>query len=449
MKTNNLTTGNIPKELLFLSIPLIISSLVSIFYNITDMFFIGRVGPEALSAVGIAGLYIWLASSVVFFSKQGMEILISHAVGRRDHISLQQSVVNGILLNFFISFIYSIFILIFTNFLIDIYGFNSGEISAFAKEYLRISSFSILFMMLNMNIMSIFQGTGNTIKVLLFSGFGLIVNIILDPIFIFYFDLEVAGAAYATLIANFLVFLISFLTIAFKTDYLKNFKSHLNWQTSKDILKLSLPSGSYQVFFTMTAMFISQFSLSYGDEVAGAQRIGTQIESFSWMIGIGLSIAIGVFVGQNYTSQKYKRILNAFVYMFIFVMIYGVSFSLFMFFRGEFIINIFSKDPGIVSIGIPYLKIVAFSQVFMLIEGICGGFFNGFGKTKYASFFSISGNIIRIILVFVFSYFAGLNGIWWAISLSSIYKGSGLLIALIIFIKKDVNFQQVLFKQKV
>lgn len=435
MEVKDLTKGSIGKELLYLALPLMIANLVNIAYNMIDMFFIGQSGDEALSAVGTAGLYLWLAASVVYFSKQGMETLLSQALGRGNMHESRDIMKTGIGLNLIISTTYALVILVFAGPLIHFFHLESETINQIGITYLRIASIAIWFMMVNQNLMSIFQSRGQTKQVLIYNGIGLIFNMILDPILIVNLGMGAAGAAIATVIANLIVFGLS-ITSLLKFERQFSYKPRFVTKIATKILRLSAPTGLYQVFFTFTAMLVSTYAITYGDNVIAAQRVGSQVESLSWMFASGLGIACGVFTGQNYGAHNKDRIDKAYKYLFRFSTIYGL-FLLWLFItQAEPMMRIFTDSDEIVSIGVVYFYCLSGAQVFALYEGIGSGYFNGYGLTKIPSFFSISGNIIRLILVVVLSTLIGLNGIWLAIGLSGIYKGLGLIICKVIYDKQ-------------
>lgn len=435
MEVKDLTKGSIGKELFYLALPLMLANLVNIAYNMIDMFFIGSSGDEALSAVGTAGLYLWLAASIVYFSKQGMETLLSQALGRGNLHESRDIIKTGVVLNVIISSIYALFVLGFAAPLIHIFHLESAAINQIGITYLRIASIAIWFMMINQNLMSIFQSRGQTRQVLIYNGIGLLFNIVLDPLLIITFGLGAAGAAIATVVANIIVFSISVFSLL---KFERRFKERPRFvrKIAIDILSLSFPTGSYNVFYTFTAMLVSTYAITYGDNVIAAQRVGSQVESLSWMFASGLGIACSVFTGQNYGARNKKRIDTAYKYLFRFSTIYGL-FLLWLFIaKAEPMMRLFTDNDQIVKIGIAYFYCLSAAQIFALYEGVASGYFNGYGLTKIPSFFSISGNLLRLALVVLLSTLIGLNGIWLAISLSGIYKGLGLIICKVIYDKR-------------
>ncbi len=432
MQTKDLTTGSIGKELFYLALPLMLANLVNIAYNMIDMFFIGMSSDAALSAVGTAGLYLWLAASIVFFSKQGMETLLSQAIGRGNIHEARDIMKTGITLNVVISTIYSLFVLIFATPLIHIFHLDSALINSIGITYLRIASIAIWFMMINQNLMSVFQSRGQTKQVLIFNAIGLIFNIILDPVLIITLDLGAAGAAIATVFANAVVFVISAASlIRFERQF--EGPSRFIKSIAFKILRISFPTGAYNVFFTFVAMLVSTFAITYGDNVIAAQRIGSQVESLSWMFASGLGIACSVFTGQNFGAKNKARIDAAYKYLFRFSTVYGL-FLLWLFIaQAEPMMRLFTDSDEIVRIGVVYFYCLSVAQVFTLYEGIASGYFNGYGYTKIPSFFSISGNILRLVLVVWLASIFGLNGIWLAIGISGIYRGLGLVICKVVY----------------
>lgn len=436
MQTKDLTTGKIGQALFKLVLPLTIANIVNIAYNMIDMFYIGKVGDEALSAVGTAGLFIWLGQSVVFFSKQGMETLLSQSIGSRNTNESRNIIKTGVVINVVITLIYSLIVFLLAPLLISLFNLSSDVIVELSIIYLRIGSFALIFMMINMNLMSIFQARGQTNEVLIYNGLGLLVNIILDPLLIVNMQMGVGGAAIATLIANIVVFILAVFSLI---RYNKRNKgsSYFVRKIGQDILQISIPTGLYNVIFTIIAMIVSTYCIKFGDNVIAAQRIGSQIESLSWMMSGGLGIAVGVFTGQNFGGKNKQRIDRGYKLMFRFSTIYGLFLVFFLIGFAEQLIGIFTDDMQIIAIGTTYLYFLSVSQIFTLYEGIATGLFNGYGMTKIPSFFSISGNILRLLLVVVLSSTWGLNGIWFAISFSGCYRGFGLIVCKLYFDKQN------------
>ena len=183
----------------------------------------------------------------------------------------------------------------------------------------------------------------------------------------------------------------------------------------------------------------------WGDGAVAVQKIGSQIESISWMSAEGYAAALNSFVAQNYGAGKSERIKQGF-HVSVGVMLgWGVFTTCLLFFFPQAIFHIFLNDEQVLPLGVDYLRILAISQAFMCLEYAAAGCFNGLGKTLPPSFVSVTLTAIRIPLAYVFSQFIGLNGIWWAITVSSILKGIVLFLWFVIkaknpaYLKKPVE----------
>lgn len=438
MKTNDLTTGSIFKKIIIIAVPLIIANLLQVSYNFMDMFFVGMYLPqgEGLSALGTAGNYVWLASSYILFSTIGTQVLIGQSVGAKDIEKTKSIAQNGLILTLILSIIYCVIIFVFSEPLIEFFKIQDDLTNKLAIDYLKYVSIAIFFIMLNTLFNGIFQALGNTKMVLIISCIGVISNIILDPLFIFVFDTGVIGAAVATAIASAIVTCIYLFILIFKSTYFKG-RISLNYSIIKKIFSIGKYAAIQNMIFTFSAMIVAVVILKFGQDALAAQRVGSQVESFTWMIGIGISTTVSVFTAQNYGANKLQRIKHGYVITLKMMLCYGALTSLVFYFFGGNLISLFTKNQEIVNIGFDYMKIISYSQIAMLIEGVSAGIFNGISKTKIPAIYGITGNILRLVLVFVLSSLFSISGIWYAITISSIFKGLLLTIHLFIYMRKN------------
>ena len=144
------------------------------------------------------------------------------------------------------------------------------------------------------------------------------------------------------------------------------------------------------------------------------------------MTATGFAVALGAFVGQNYGARKFSRVAAGYRTAIRVAFVIGVFNTFLLFFGAKWLFMIFIREPDAVSLGIDYLRILGLSQLFMCIEITCSGAFNGIGKTEPAAITSVAFNLLRIPLALYFSQmtFLGLNGIWWSITITSIFKGA-------------------------
>ncbi len=429
MKERDLTKGSILKNILIIALPLILTNMVNMLYNFTDMYWISQIGPEGVSAVGTTGVIIWMGASIMILVNLGTQIRISYAKGKDDKEKVKKVTAASLKLALIVSISYGVFLFLFANQIIGFFNIDNPMTYSWAVDYLRICTFFIVCISINQAYTSIYNGLGNTISVLIIMCIGLIFNMILDPLFIHVLDLKVVGAAIATFIASLISTVIFTIYTLKTTDLLDKFKEKFDSLEAKKIMKLGIFPTIQNMLFAGIAMIIMRFVSNFGDAAIAIQRVGNDIESLSWMIGIGITSAIGVFVGQNSAANKIDRVEQGSKIMVLTMLVYGIFVTgIFLTLPSE-IFSIFFTDSIYISLGVDYLLIAAFAQIFMIMESTFTGIFNGYKKTNIAPFFSISGNLLRIPLAIILSSNMGLNGIWVALLISSVYKGSGLILA--------------------
>ena len=429
---NQLTEGNIAQVLIRLAIPIMGTSFIQMAYNMIDMIWIGRMGSNAVAAVGTAGFFPWFAFALIVIPKIGAEVGVAQSIGRGDRDDAKAYIRHTIQLVVFLAIIYSILVIVFRKSLIGFFDLGDIEIITMAISYLVIVSFGMIFYFVNPVFTGILNGYGNSRTPFILNAIGLVTNIILDPILIFGVGpipaMGVVGAGIATVFAQFIVSCF-FVYHIVKSDEEIFFDLHLlkkpDLAHMNSIIKLGLPTGLQNGLFTFFAMIIAKIIASWGPVPIAVQKVGSQIEAISWMTAEGFATAISAFVGQNYGADKWDRIKKGYFIGLRIVGIIGVLATLLLFFAAEPIFKIFLTEPEVISQGVVYLKILSLSQLFMTIEIASAGAFNGLGKTVPPSIVGIIFNGLRIPSAILLSGYTilGLNGVWWSISISSIFKG--------------------------
>lgn len=417
----DLTEGKVMTLLIKLAFPIMASSLLNMTYNLIDIFWLGKIGSNAIASVGTAGFYINLGYSILAIAFVGGGILVAHNLGAKNNKEAISCGENTIFFSSIIGIIYIFFILIFGKYLIGFFSLDI-HIQNESKSYLYIAIWSIIFSGINLSASRIMNSYGNSKSPFYISSLGLIVNIILDPLFIFYFKMGVRGVAIATVIAN-LIVSSTFIYFLHKKYMFFSKESKINLQHIKNLSKLGLPITLQRTIFTIISITMGKLVSTWGAEGISAQRIALQIESIAFMTFGGFQGAISAFIGQNYGGKLYYRIKEAYIKGLILVSSISIFTFLLFYFNGEKLISLFVKDKNVIIIGGAYLRIVAFSQIFVAFEQTGIGAFNGMGKTFFPSLNSISLTIIRIPMAIYLMKTYGINGIWWSISISSILKG--------------------------
>lgn len=425
-KKINLLEGPIFSTLMKLALPIMGTSLIQMAYNLIDMIWIGRIGASAVAAVGSAGMYMWLSNGVSTLVKMGGQVCVGQSIGSHRKKEASHFASATFQLGIILGIAYGVITLIFYKPMIDFFHLTSPEVIQQAQIYLLITCGFVVINFLNQIFTSLMTAIGDSHHPFIATTVGLVVNIVLDPLFIFTFDFGVMGAAVATVIAQ--VIVLGMMIFYASRDCILFDEVKLMQKSAQKIytkiLRIGLPTGIQSMCFTFISMVIARFIAGYGDVAIAVQKVGSQIESISWMSAEGFGNALNAFVAQNYGAENLERVKKGTFSALKTCTIWGIFTTLVLLIFPQYIFQIFISEKDVIPLGIDYLQILALSQLFMCIESTLAGALNGLGKTFIPSSVSIVLTAARIPLVMILSTtFLALNGIWWAISLSSIAKG--------------------------
>jgi putative MATE family efflux protein len=442
MRKINLTEGNIAKTLVKLALPIMGTSFMQMAYNLTDLIWVGKLGSNAVTAVGTAGFFTWVAMAFIMMSRIGGEISVAQSTGKGDIKGARYYTKTALQMNFFLSILYIAFLVAFRNQLIGFFNLKDADIFKEAVLYLTIVAFGLFFHFLNQVLSGIFTGYGDSRTPFRMNAIGLVINIVLDPVLILGLGpcprMEVKGAAIATVFAQFVVTL----------SFLVKLKGHPlfhqlqlisipDFSKVKHIANLGFPVALREGLFASFSIVIARIIATWGPIPIAVQKIGAQIEALSWMTSSGFATALAAFVGQNYGAEKWDRIKKGFFVSLGIVTGIGIGATFLFYFGAGPIFSIFLSEEEALKQGIIYLKILSFSQVFMCIEIITGGAFNGLGKTLPPALVGIILTGLRIPIAMFLSKRTslGLKGVWWSISGTSVIKGIILIVMIMPVIK--------------
>ena len=434
MKTRiNLLEGNILPALSALALPIMATSLIQMAYNLIDMIWIGKIGASAVASVGAAGMFMWLSNGLATLAKMGGQIKVGHALGaqkKEDAASYAQSSIQmGIV--FAIGF--GILSIVFADEMIGFFQLNSAQVIQDAKLYLMITCGLVIFSFMNQIFTGILTAMGNSRTSFIATGIGLVLNIVLDPLFIFGFGaippMGVAGAAIATVLAQLVVMLLFLYTILRDTVLFSNIHILHSYssQHTMEIFRIGLPSAVQSMLFSGISMVIARLIAGWGDAAVAVQKVDSQIESISWMTAEGYAAALNSCVAQNHGAKNTDRIREGYRLSMIVMLSWGVFCSLVLIVFPQLIFQVFIQEAEVLPMGVDYLRILGVSQLFMCMEITTAGAFSGLGKTLPPSIVSITLTGARIPMAILLGRWLGLNGVWWAITISSIGKGIVLL----------------------
>lgn len=438
MKKVDLTQGKVLSLIAALAIPIMGSSLLQFTYNIVDMFWVGGLGTNAVASIGSSSFFTGLGYSINTLVVVGTGIKVSHSLGKNEEHEVKAYINAGIFINFIFGSLYALILIFLGKYFIGFLKLGNEIVEQGANLYLAISGPTLFFSFFNQIYRSILGSYGHNSGALKISTVGIVLNIILDPIFIYVFKLGIFGAAIATLISN----IVMFIMFRFSSKGLFNFdfKMGIDKEKFTEIIRLGFPMAFQRVLFTLVNIILARIISIFGSDAIAGQKIGLQIESITFMVIGGLNGAVSSFTGQNYGAKKYDRIIKGYYTSLKIGIVYAVITSIVFILVPEYIVTIFIKDEATIQIASMYLQIIAYSQIFGAIEMVSNGMFTGLGMPNIPATISIVFTVLRIPMALIFIKYFDVNGIWLSISLSSILKGIASYIMYKLKVRKDIRY---------
>ncbi|MFI3325746.1 MAG: MATE family efflux transporter [Clostridia bacterium] len=445
-KRINLLEGNIALSLTKLAIPIMGMSLLQMAYNLTDMFWIGKLGSGPVASIGTGGMIGWLFMGIHSVAQIGGQVHVAKSLGAGKHKEAGKFAHAAIILSLSLTITLALLTVIFINPIINVFGLNDPQIILDAKNYVLITCGFGTFTLMSKLLISLTTATGDSKTPFIATTVGLVFNIVLDPVLIFGFGfipaMGVIGAAIATIVAQFLMMLILVIHALKDTHLFCHVKMKTLPEFDKilQIIKLAYPIAIQETLYPIFSIAISRLIAGFGDSAVAVQRIGSQLESVSWMVTGGFAMALNSFIAQNHGAKNYIRAKQGFKQAFILLSIYGIIVSLLLIFCAKPLFCIFLQEEEVVAMGVNYLVIFGATQLFLCWEIIASNTMNAFGKTLSPALASIIITAMRIpASILLSSTDLALNGIWVSVSASTLVKALVLMILILIFLKKLPN----------
>jgi putative MATE family efflux protein len=445
-RSHMMENEKVSKVITKLAIPAIIGMLINAVYNFVDTMFVSWIGTEAISAAQI-GFPVFMV--IVAFGQLfgiGGSSYISRLLGEKRNDDANKTSTVVYYTTILAGIILGILGLIFINPLLNMFG-ATLENFAFSKDYTSILFIGALFIMGNMSLNNILRAEGSSITSMFGLVLGAALNIILDPLFIFVFDMGVSGAAIATILAQAVttVFLLSHFIR--KKGLLRIERKF--FKPSKEIytetFKIGVPTLIRQLLASVAIGMMNNVASSYGTEAVAAIGIVSKIFMLGFYALLGYTQGFLPVAGYNYGAKKYDRVLEATKEGIKVSTIYSILVFLVFFFASDSIVQIFRPDPIVADMASKGLKIWAISLPVLGYSTIVNMLFQAIGKAKEAGILSISRQGIMLIpLIIILPQFLGLTGVLLAQPIADLLT----LILTIVFdimvrkeIKKGMNMK--------
>jgi putative MATE family efflux protein len=425
-KTKNLTQGPIGRQLVHLALPIMGTLFIQMAYNLIDMAWVGRLGSRQVAVVGAAGILVWMTNSLSLLNKTAAEVNVGQSIGSRDTDAARAYASHVLSLGLLMSVVWACFLFFCAGPVMRLFGMEAS-LTTEAASFLRILTAGFPFLFLSAACTGIYNAAGLSKIPFYVNGAGLLLNIVLDPVFIFLLHLGTAGAAMATCLSQAVVFGLFALRLRGKNRLLGGFPflTRFRLKYVARILHVGLPVALLNALFSCINLLMGRIASLHGGHIGlMTMTTGGQIEGLAWYTSQGFSTALSTFVAQNFAAGKQARLLSAWRLTLGITSAVGLFCGFLFFFFGTNIFALIVPEPDAYEAGGIFLRIDAYSMLLMMVEITMQGVFYGTGRSLPPALISIGFNLLRLPLAgWLGTTSLGLTGVWWAISISSMLKG--------------------------
>lgn len=417
---NILGTDPIGKLLLKYSVPAIIGMMVNALYNVVDRIFIGNipgVGPMAITGLGVTMpiMSIIIAFGTLIGVGSTTNVSIKLGEGRKD--KAERIVGNAISLAVILGIVITIFGTIFLNEILTIFGASKGTIG-YAKSYMSVILIGAAFNIMSMMFSNLLRGDGNPKLSAIIMTVGCFMNIILDAIFIFIFNMGIQGAALATIIsqATSSMWGLSYYLRGKSNVKFKKSNLNLNKTIIKTIFAIGMAPFAMQLANSMVQLMFNTSLKKYGGDLSiGAMATVSSINMLFVMPAYGFVQGMQPIVGFNYGAKKYDRAKKTLKISLSLATVVFILGALFVQLAPQVLVGAFNKDQQLMSITINGLRKYAFAMPIIGISIVGSNFIQSIGKAKMSMILGLLRQVLVLIpMILILPNFLGLNGIWFA-----------------------------------
>ena len=419
-KENKMGTMPVNKLLISMSLPMMVSMLVQALYNVVDSIFVSRINENALTAVSLAFPIQTLMIAVAGGTCVGINAVLSKALGEKQQQKANETAVNGIVL-MGISYILFLLVGLFGTRAFYLSQTKDAQIVQYGVEYLSIVCSCSIGLFAQFTFERLLQSTGRTFYIMITQGTGAIINIILDPVFIFGLfgmpRMGVAGAAVATVTGQIIAGTFALLINYKKNDDIQiKFKGlHLEREIVGQIYKIGVPSMIMQAIGSVMTYGMNLILISFSSTAAAVFGVYFKLQSFVFMPIFGMNNGLVPILAYNFGAGKKERflktvklgILYAFVAMMIGLMLFNII--------PEQLLLMFDASETMLAIGVPALRTISISYLLAGFCIICGTVFQALGRAVYSMIVSIARQLVVLLpAAWLLSLAGNVDYVWWA-----------------------------------
>lgn len=417
----DLTEGGILKTILRTSLPMIVAFFLQSVFNIVDAFFVGKISPEALAAVSISYPVVFLLISLGSGIGAGTASVISRFIGAKKQKEADNAAEHAVLSALVLGAVLGIIGLLTAPALFDLMG-TEPQVKTLALGYLNIILYFAGFMLLAMVGNSILRGEGDMLTPMKVMAFSAILNMVLDPIFIFHFGLGVEGAAMATVLSRAVGFVyLLYYIFAGKASITLDLKDFsYNFDYIRKIFSVGIPSSISNLTISVRMFLLTAMVAFFGTNALAAFGVGFRLNSLAVLPALGIPTAVISIVGQSIGARKSRRAEEVTLKSGAIASGFMVLIGIFFYLCAPHIISIFNSEPGVIKHGVSFLRIIPLSYIVLGFIFCLSGAFFGSGRGLIAlTLNSFRAVIFAVPAAYLLSMVYGVSGIWMGIVLGS------------------------------
>lgn len=427
----------VPQAVFSLVLPTVISQLITVVYNMADTFFIGQIGdPDQVAAASLCmGLFIFLTGLANLFGIGGAS-LISRSLGKGDREKAQSAAAFSIWTAGAVALVYGIVLYLTRETVLPLIGANQDTYEYCLQYIYWTITIGAVPTVLNATFAHLIRAEGYSRQASLGMALGGILNMVLDPIFISTFGLEIAGAAIATMLSNLVatVYFIVFIRRHRSSLVISLNPRHYTWKKRipVDVLLVGIPSCAMNLLAVLSNIFLNRLMASYCNEAVAGLGIAKKVDMLSFAIATGMSQGVLPLIGYNYAAKNYKRMMSAVKTTFIASLTVAVVGMVLLLTCATPIVNAFIDDPLTVEYGQRFQRIMCITGPCIAVTLIIMTLFQAVGRKVQPLVLSfLRKGSLDIPLMFWLNGLIGINGIAWA---PPIADAAAMVVALCLFL---------------
>jgi putative MATE family efflux protein len=432
---SNITEGSLTSAIWRLAMPMMIGAILQDLFALIDLFFIGRLGHIAVAALSISGVILAVIIMVVIGISSGTTALVVHFIGRKDYASADNTLFQAILLSTICSVGMVLIGIFATGWLLRIFGAGSEIIPA-ASGYLRITFIWSIFIFLFIAFDQALRGSGDAmvpLKVLILAN---LINVVLDPLFIFGFGffprMGVAGSATASVISRAVgtIIILRHLLFGHSTLHLHRRTFKINLPVMVRMVKIGFFASFEVMLRHLSLLLLLRLITSFGTACLAGYGIAIRVRTVIMMLGFGMGNASAVLIGQNMGAGRPQRATQSGWQTLKYYELIVLPMVVLMFIFSPSIVSVFNNHPEVIKIGSSFLRFIAVTFPFLAFSLILGRGINGAGDTVAPA---VMTGVARLGFCIPFAYLMALtfglgsNGIWLGLGAADICQGMAMV----------------------